>query len=171
MNLDDRLKKISTGVSVSDAIDAYLAEAGGEVDEAERAKNDELKAIVEVMFLMAAVDGEVADEELQQLRASLQALADIQDIELPIDDTLIELTDNLAKDGWKRRAEVAASRIQTAEGKAFAFRLAAGVAFVDDFVASAEAAGIDSLATALELSKDDAQQILREVHETLFGGG
>ena len=50
------------------------------------------------------------------------------------------------------------------------FRLAAGVAFVDDFVANAEAAAIDTLAGALGLEKAASQAILRDVHEALFGG-
>lgn len=169
MNLDDRLKKISTGVSVGDAIESYL-ESQGEVEDADVAIEGELLAIVEVMFLMAAVDGEVSDDEIQQLRASLEALADIQDAELAIDKTLTELAEKLAQEGWKRRLEDAAGRIRAPEAKAFAFRLAAGVAFVDDFVAHAEAAAIDSLASALALPKEESQAILREVHETLFGG-
>ena len=63
----------------------------------------------------------------------------------------------------------AARRIQTPDGRTFAFRLAAGVAFVDDHVAHAEAAAIDSLASALELDADESQSLLREVVDTLFG--
>lgn len=171
MKLDDRLKKISTGVTVTDAIDSYLEELadGGTIDDPERAKSDELTAIVEVMFLMAAVDGEISEEELRQLRASLEALADIRDAHIAIDETLAQMTANLEMDGWKRRLEEAAVRIRTPEAKTFAFRLAAGVAFVDDFVAHAEAAAIDSLARALDLEKEESQEILRDVHETLFG--
>jgi hypothetical protein len=172
MDLDHRLQKISHGVSVTDAIDSYMQELAGkgEVEDTEVALEGELLAIVELMFLMAAVDGEISEDELGQLRSSLEALADIRDAELAIDKTLDELAEKLADEGWKRRLEDAAGRIRTPEAKAFAFRLAAGVAFVDDFVAHAEAAAIDSVARALALPKDESQAIMREVHETLFGG-
>lgn len=171
MELDDRLKKIATGMSVADAIDTYmeqLAEAGQPVDP-ERQRVEELLAIVEVMFLMAAVDGEISDEEIDELRASVHALQDMQTVgEIRVDETMKDLAAKLATDGWNVRLREAASRIRTPEAKTFAFQLAAGVAFVDDFVAHAEAAAIDSLAQALGLEKEESQILLREVHETLF---
>lgn len=173
MELDDRLKKIATGMSVANAIDAYmeqLAEAGAPVDP-QRERVDELLAIVEVMFLMAAVDGEISDEEVDELRASVHALQDMQTVgEIRLDETMRDLAKKLAVDGWNARLRDAASRIRAPEAKEFAFQLAAGVAFVDDFVAHAEAAAIDSLAQALGLDKEESQALLREVHETLFRG-
>jgi hypothetical protein len=173
MQLNDRLSKLATGVSVSDAIDAYLhqrAEGGEEID-FDAARTNELLAIVEIMFLMAAVDGEVADDEIQQLRASIEALADMRETPgLRLDETLATLNTKLSQEGWKRRLEDACSRLHAPDARSFAFRLAAGVAFVDDFVAHAEAAAIDALARALDLDREESQDILREVHETLFGG-
>lgn len=64
-------------------------------------------------------------------------------------------------------AVVGLSRIERGSDE---FRLAAGVAFVDDLVANAEAAAIDTLAGALGLEKAASQAILRDVHEALFGG-
>lgn len=171
MELNERLGKIATGISVSDAIDAYMRElAGGESADVEAARRDELLAIVEIMFLMAAVDGEAQPEEIAQLRASVEALADTQAVpDLAIDEALEELAGKLAAEGWKSRLEQASARVRTPDAKSFAFRLAVGVAFVDDFVAHAEAAAIDKLAHALGLGPDEAQEIMHDVHETLFG--
>lgn len=173
MELDERVEKIATGISVSDAIDAYMKELAGEgepIDDVERAREDELLAIVEIMFLMAAVDGEVQAEEVGQLRASIEALTDIQEIpSLDLDETLADLAKKLAAEGWKSRLEQATARVRTPDSKFFAFRLAVGVAFVDDFVAHAEAAAIDTLAHALGLDPEEAQDVLHDVHETLFG--
>lgn len=176
MGIEDRLKsllarggprdEIAAGISVTDAIDAYMQEQSSA---AETAVSEELLAIVEIMFLMAAVDGDVSDEELQELRASIEALADMRAAGLRLEETLIELGEKLAAEGWKRRLEDACSRLRTPDARAFAFRLAAAVAFVDDFVAHAEAAAIDALARALGLEKAASQAILRDVHETLFG--
>ena len=171
MQLDDRLKKIAKGMRVSDAIASWLKEHPElEVEPGEETEA-ELLAIVELMFLVAVVDGEVADDELQELQASVSALADMEAVGVPeLRATIDELTEKLAAEGWKARLENAASRVRAPAARHFAFQLAAGVAFVDDFVAHAEAAAIDSLARALDLSKAESQQLLRDVHATLFGG-
>lgn len=173
MELDERIEKIATGMNVSDAIDAYmtqLAETGEPVDP-EQERVEELLAIVEVMFLMAAVDGEISDEEVDELRASVHALQDMETVgDIRLDETMKDLSKKLAADGWNARLREAASRIRAPEARVFAFQLAAGVAFVDDFVAHAEAAAIDSLAQALGLEKEESQALLREVHATLFRG-
>ena len=65
MKLEERLGKIATGMSVSDAIDSYMDELeakGTPVSDPAAEADAELMAIVEVMFLMAAVDGEVSEE-------------------------------------------------------------------------------------------------------------
>lgn len=171
MQLDDRLKKIATGMRVADAIESWLTEHPEvEVDPAEE-MTEELLAIVELMFLMAAVDGEVADDELRELQASVSALVDMQAVEgFELRSMIDDLTAKLAAEGWKARLDGAAARVRAPDAKHFAFQLAAGVAFVDDFVAHAEAAALDSLARALDLTKDESQQLLRDVHETLFRG-
>jgi hypothetical protein len=58
--------------------------------------------------------------------------------------------------------------LQDQEARAFAFRLAAGVAFVDDHVAHAEAAALEAMASALAISADESQEILYDVREALF---
>ena len=172
MQLDQRLKKIASGMNVSQAIESYLEtlDSPEPVDPAEE-KREELLASIELMFLMAAVDGEIADEEVQELRASVMALEDIEAIEGGIDlGTVMEdLGQKLEKEGWRGRLHAACARIRAPEARSFAFQLAAGVAFVDDFVAHAEAAAIDSLAQALDLPKAESQHLLRDGHASLFG--
>ena len=173
MELNDRLKKIATGMSVADAIDSYMTQLRSEGDslpDPEAERREELLAIIEVMFLMAAVDGEIADDEIQELRASVAAIQDMQTVEgIELDAVMDELAKKLERDGWAARLEAAAAKIKAPDARPFAFQLAAGVAFVDDFVAHAEAAAIDSLARALDLETSESQRLLREVHTTLFG--
>lgn len=173
MELDDRIKKIATGMNVADAISSYMSSVQGTVPapDPETETQEELLAIIEVMFLMAAVDGEISDQEVEELQASVYALSDMRAVDpIELDATMKQLNAKLEAEGWKARLDDAASRIRAPEAKSFAFQLAAGVAFVDDFVAHAEAAAIDSLARALGLSKDESQALLRDVHETIFGG-
>src|SRR5258708_14729600 len=134
MVLDTRLKKLATGVSARDAARAHAKSLipGESLSDVEKGQADEFRATIEAMFLMAAVDGEVSNEEIDQLAASIQAIPDMHAVEgMKLDATLEELNDKLTRDGWNARLEAVCSRIPTDEGKAFAFRLAAGVAFVD----------------------------------------
>jgi len=168
MELDERLKTLATGQSVADAIASYLETGVAQPQPANEVRY-ESEAIVEIMFLMAAVDGDISKQEIQQLHASIEAIRDMGAIpDIDVEPLLKSFSDDLDEEGWSLRLKEAAARVRAPDARAFAFRLAAGVAFVDDFVAHAEAAAIDSLATAFELDKDEAQSILREVHETLF---
>ncbi len=172
MDLDTRLQKLATGLNVADAIESYMASLPPDArpDDPSVEEREESEAIVEIMFLMAAVDGNVSREELAQLSASIEAIAHMGAIRgMEIDSTLKQMSDRLDAEGWAHRLRDAAARVRAPDAREFAFRLAAGVAFVDDFVPHAEAAAIDSLASAFDLDAHTSQAILREVHETLFG--
>jgi len=172
MVLDARLAKLATGQSAREAALAFSRSRHEKLADAERAKADEFEAILEAMFLMAAVDGQVAPDEVGQLAASVQAILDTTGgkLKLDLDPAMAELGERLARDGWKGRLDTLARRLPTEESRTFAFRLAAAVAFVDDNVVHAEAAAIDALAGALGIPADDSQRILGEVQEELFGG-
>jgi hypothetical protein len=172
MVLDARLRKLATGVSADEAAHAYArSQRPGELlDNRAQAQAAEFEATLEAMFLMAAVDGVIQKEELEQLAASLQAIVDmyhVKGIELQV--MLDRFNEKLARDGWRARLEACAKRIQSDDARAFAFRLAAGVAFIDDHVAHAEAAAIEALSSAFKMSRDESQDILDDVHEELFG--
>ena len=171
MVLDNRLKKLAQGVSAEQAARAHARSLipGEPLSDLEKEQAEEFLATIEGMFLMAAVDGEISEVEMEQLAASIHAIADMHAIEgLKLSNTLKDLNEKLARDGWRARLESVCSRLRTEEGKAFAFRLAAGVAFVDDHVAHAEAAAIEAFSAGLCISSDESQSILRDVHECLF---
>jgi hypothetical protein len=174
MVLDARLKKLATGTTAAEAADAAAKSLRPEeleqLSDLQKGQAREFLATVEAMFLMAAVDGRISGSELEQLSASIQAIIDMHAVEgIDIDSTLSELNQKLARDGWRSRLEAVSQRIQSDDGRAFAFRLAAGVAFVDDHVAHAEAAAIEAFAHALALDREESQAILHEVHDELFG--
>jgi hypothetical protein len=125
------------------------------------------------MFLMAAVDGDLSEEELAQLAASVDAYTSIAGSSRQVDATpiLAKMGEHLARDGWNKRLAVVAERLTDSESRAFAFRLAAGVAFVDDHVAHSEAAALEALASALAIGAEASQEILYDVHEALFAAG
>jgi hypothetical protein len=176
MVVDARLKKLAKGISARQAVDAFAKSrtAPDSMSDEDRARAAELEATIEAMFLMAAVDGQVDKAEIAQLAGSIQAVLDLQSLEtgkksvVDVNAALQRLNSVLAKEGWKARLDATAARLGSKEARSFAFRLAAGVALVDDHVAHAEAAAIDALAAALRLSQDESQEILHDVQETLF---
>jgi hypothetical protein len=172
MVLDARIAKLAKGQSANEAARAFARSRNAHVAQGELARAAEFEAILEAMFLMAAVDGEVAKDEVGQLAASVQGILDASGggVRVDLDIALDEMAAHLSRDGWKLRLDSLAPRLPTPESRAFALRLAAGVAFVDDNVVHAEAAAIDALCAALGIPADESQVILREVHEELFGG-
>lgn len=172
MVLDARLAKLAHGQTAREAALAFARSRTEKVEATERARADEFEAILEAMFLMAAVDGEIAKDEVGQLAASVQAIIDTTGghFKLDLQPTLDELARRLARDGWKVRLDSLGPRLHSPESRSFALRLAAAVAFVDDNVVHAEAAAIDAMAAALGIAGDDSQRILVEVQEELFGG-
>lgn len=171
MVLEARLKKLATGVTAEKAAAAHAQRARDpdSLSDEQRSLADEFDAIVEGMFLMAAVDGEVSDEEIGQLEGSVHAVLAMHGVEG--EDTFVtlaKLNDLLDSEGWTARLKAVAARLPSNESRLFALKLAAGVAFVDDHVAHAEAAGIESFAKELGVDADASQRVLREVHEALF---
>ncbi len=169
--IDSRIKKLAKGLSTRAAVDAFVRANDGpsSVTTDDRTKAKVFEATVEAMFLMAAVDGEVSGQELAQLAASVDAVAAL-DGKPPIDAAplLGSFNAKLEQDGWNRRLAAVAERLHDREARTFAFRLAAGVAFADDHVAHAEAAALEALASALQISSEESQEILYDVRDSLF---
>jgi hypothetical protein len=169
MDLDARLEKLDARDAVGEAARAFMAAAKGTVAGAEQALADEFKAIIETMVLLAAMDGFVTDDELGQLRTSIEKMVAPDAIGPSLEELLAVSLERLTADGWQARVKDVAGRIKTPASRSLAFRLGAAVAFVDDDVAQAEADAIEALAEAFGLSSDESQGILREVVEDLFG--
>ena len=148
---------------------AFVASGNGTARGDEQALADEFKAIIETMVLLAAIDGFVTDDELAQLRSSIEKLVAPEPLASGLDELLAASLERLTADGWQARIQDVADRIKSPASRSLAFRLGAAVAFVDDDVAQAEAEAIESLASAFGLSGDESQAIMREVVEDLFG--
>ena len=81
MVLDARLRKLATGVSAGEAAHAYARSLRPSemMDDQSKAQAEEFEATLEAMFLMAAVDGVIQKEEIEQLAASLTVYASDND--------------------------------------------------------------------------------------------
>ena len=84
---------------------------------------------------------------------------------------LAALNEKLESQGWNQRLASVAERLRDPEARAFAFRLAAGVAFVDDHVAHAEAAALEALASALKIGSDESQSSPSATRSTRASAG
>jgi tellurite resistance protein len=125
------------------------------------------EALVEVAFLVAAVDGEVTALEVAQFGEAVEAAfggADVNPKEL-----LGAMAARLEAEGWDKRAKAVSRALAGTEHAERAYRLAVSVAFVDDDVAHAEAAGLDSLARGLGVGDDRTHEIMSELRKELFG--
>lgn len=174
MQLDARIKKLASGMTAREATLARTGAKSGHhgAPHADSPEIDEFAGMVEAMFLMAAVDGVVAEDEVNKLADGIRSLIGPEGVdEATLSRWLAELQAQLESDGWSRRVEVAASKLRSDGARLEAYRLAAAVAMVDDRVEHAEAAAIDAFAAALSISDEDAMRALREVQEELFGTG
>ncbi|MCC6215882.1 MAG: TerB family tellurite resistance protein [Polyangiaceae bacterium] len=156
MVLDARLQKLAPGLTAARAAAA--------------APEEELDAMIEAMFLMAAVDDRVTGEELRRLADCVSGLVGAEVVEDELQAKLAEMNESLARDGWTQRLRAVAGRLRAPETRRIAFQLAAGVAFVDDRVEHSEAAAIEALAGALGLDHGESQRLLDETVRELFGG-
>ncbi len=178
--LGPRLAQLVTDDHARRALVAYARSlvSGAELDPSERARADELRGALEAMYLMAAADGEIGTEELVLLTSSVQAMLESAEgrglsrleLGLPLlklDREVARCAEALEKDGLSPRLAEVARAITTPEARRLAFRLAAGVAFADDFVAHGEAEALDAFGDALGLSQDEQLGLLKEVHAAL----
>ena len=115
----------------------------------------------EVMFLVMAADGTIAEEEKDVIRGALRALTDGDLRSGTINVMLDEYAERLKKEGRDERLEqVAAELAETPIEAEVAFSLAAAVALADDRVAREENRLLDEFATMLGLSSERSTTIL-----------
>src|SRR5688572_6495180 len=80
MSIDARIQRVAKGLSAKQAADAFVRardEDPMSLSPRDLDKAAEFEATVEAMFLMAAVDGDLSDNELAQLAASIDAFAEL----------------------------------------------------------------------------------------------
>jgi len=153
--LVEQLNDIAMGTS---AEQAAKPGAGDDVDVRE--------ALVEIAFLIAAVDGEVSPLEVAQFGEAIESAFGESDVDVKA--MLAKMSSRLEAEGWDKRMR-AVARSLAGKNAERAYRIAVGVAFIDDDVAHAEAAALEAFANNLGVSDDRAHAIMGEVREELFG--
>jgi uncharacterized tellurite resistance protein B-like protein len=128
-----------------------------------------LGGMIETAFLMAAADGELSGIEQEQLVATIEYIAGERYETDRIRAMLDQLLESLQADGWETRIAAVAGSLTDPEARRNAYRLAAGVSFVDGEVQESEERLFGLLAQAFEIPEKEAEWILTEVRDELFG--
>lgn len=129
---------------------------------------DERGAVLEAMFLMAAVDGDVSEVEIRELaRACRPLVGDVSSGD--VEGMLLSMHAVLAEEGWERRARSIGGALAGSAVAELAYSLAVRVALADDYVVGVESDAMDTLADALGLDLDRRGALLREAYDELFG--
>jgi uncharacterized tellurite resistance protein B-like protein len=125
-------------------------------------------AMIETAFLMAAADGNLSEIEREQLVATIEHITDKKIPRERLDETVDQLLEALTTDGWEARIAAVASTLSDALARRNAYRLAAGISFIDGEVQAEEAQLFTLLARAFEIPEREAEGILVEVRDELF---
>ncbi|MBZ0231163.1 MAG: tellurite resistance TerB family protein [Deltaproteobacteria bacterium] len=139
---------------------------GERVPDGIAAEAQRLHTMLEVAFLAAAADGKLADDEIRNLTANLQAWlhADLdQDFYV---STFGELADLLAEQGFAARLAHAAAQLD-AESRRTAYILACVTVLCDLEVHDDELLVLGKIADAFEIPEAEAQATFDEIEDTV----
>ncbi len=125
--------------------------------------------LIEAAFLMAAADGELSQSEYEQLVATIEYLTSKRFAGDQLRTLIAQLTESLQNDGWQARIDAVAKALPDTVARRNAYRLAAGVSFIDGEVQPDEERLFGLLAEAFGIATEEASQILVEVRDELFG--
>ena len=129
-----------------------------------------LHAMLEVAFLAAASDGELADVEIDHLVANLQAWLQTNLEAAVLVDLFDHYGEKLAADGATARLKDAATRLD-ADARRTAYRLACVTALCDLDVRDEELDFLGTIADAFEIPSEEAQATFDELDDAVTALG
>jgi len=129
---------------------------------------DHLETLVEVMYLAADADGEFGVDERRDLAASIELVArgSKHEAELTSDrlDTWLDrMAHDLSVQGRERRLTAVCEKLGDEGLRKAAFGLSVRVTAADGIVRTSEREFILDLATALEIDRDEAADLVRRI--------
>jgi tellurite resistance protein len=130
--------------------------------------SDKLEALVETMYLAADADGELGPEERGALASSIEAIGRGSAHAASLDAAKLgELFDRLQAtlraQGREARLRVVCDRLGDPAMRRAAFGLSVKVTAADGIVRTSEREFLLDLATALQIDRDEAADLVREV--------
>ncbi len=130
------------------------------------ADTSRLHTLVEVAFLAAAADGELADAEIQLLVANLEAWLGGALAPGVLVGLFDHLTSQLASEGAPARLAAAAANLD-AEGRRIAYKLACITSLCDLEVHDDELGFLGTIADAFAIPSDEAQATFDELDDVV----
>jgi hypothetical protein len=130
------------------------------------AESARLHTMLEVAFLAAAADGQLADAEIEHLVANLQAWLGAQLETSFLEQLFDDLGEQLAAQGAHARLAAAAAALDQ-ESRRVAYRLACVTALCDLDVHDDELRFLGTIADAFAIPSDDAQAIFDELDDAV----
>jgi tellurite resistance protein len=130
--------------------------------------SDKLDALVDTMVLAADADGEIGDAERDSMIASVRSYAEgsTQDDDLTkerIGELLDKAKKHIAEGGRDALIASVKARLDKADARRGALGLAISVSAADGIVRTSERELIMDLAEALEVDRDEAADMVRDI--------
>jgi len=122
-----------------------------------------LHALVEVMFLAAAADGEFSGAERDAFQASVESLTDRKVTGAGLDRLLASIEQSHAGEGRAARIAHVKDALPTPELRKIGLAMAIRVMAADGIVRTAERELILDLADGLEVDRDAAADLVAEI--------
>ncbi len=122
-----------------------------------------LEALVEVMFLAAAADGDFSDVEREHFVKSVESLTDGRLGHARLETLVSEATSALERDGREARLASVKARLPDAGARRVALSLAIQVMAADGIIRTSERELILETAEALEIDRDDAANLVSKL--------
>ncbi|MDX9723872.1 MAG: TerB family tellurite resistance protein [Myxococcota bacterium] len=131
------------------------------LEQVQRQRLSREEALIEVMLLMAAADGEVQPEEATQLAMTIASQEDFRDFgERQIDDAVRNALTRIQSDGIANRLSVLSRVLTDAPTRLKAMTYAYSILLADGILASPEGRCLRQMAKAFELDEQAMRQVL-----------
>jgi tellurite resistance protein len=122
-----------------------------------------LDALIETMFLAAYADGELGDEERAHFLSSVESLTDRRLTSDQLGTVLRRLEQALSESGRDARLAAVRAGLGDANARKVALALAIRVVAADGIIRTTERELILDIAEALEIDRDEAADLVREL--------
>lgn len=137
-----------------------------DLDEVQQAEALRLHTLLEVAFLAAAADGELAEAEIHNLAANLQAWMQAEIEPAFLFELFDDMATQLAREGFAHRITVAAELLDD-ESRVIAYKLACVTALVDLEIHDDELGVLGKIADAFGIPEAEAQATLDQLEDAV----
>ena len=162
MNIDTgKIRRLRDALVKGGRLAAAQDEVSGRIDDRHLAAVQRVSPMVEVMYLMMAIDGDVGEEERASIQGALKLLTDGMVSNEHLDGMLADFDALARQEGVEARLQAIGNRIcRDRLDRETAFSLAAAVAMADGQVAEEESLLVTSIAEWFGISSRRCDELL-----------